>query len=160
MINNGQKLLSTLQQQAWLLWLNEYIRLITLLNKKNYLRDSAIYVNQSNKITFLKGQSKDIIHNEKLKEIYNLVFYPDKKDSIENRLILKDLNLNYQIFTELIGYENDKTIAARIAQKVAEHQALAKSKGTLDPTLQKAFYELFYWMNSNETHLSNTIHKL
>lgn len=37
MINNGQKLLSTLQQQAWLLWLNEYIRLITLLNKKTIL---------------------------------------------------------------------------------------------------------------------------
>ncbi len=149
MICNGQNLLSTMQQ-SWLSWLNEYIRLMTLLNKKEFLRDSKIYVNQDNKIVSLKGNYRDGIQNETLKEIFNLVFKLEEKEQLKNKLILKELNLDHAIFNELLTCENDKTIAVKIAQKVAEEQALAKSKGKLESTMQKAFYELFYWMNSNE----------
>jgi hypothetical protein len=60
MINNGQKLLSTLQQQAWLLWLNEYIRLITLLNKKNYLKIVQFMLINLTKLPFLKGNLRTL----------------------------------------------------------------------------------------------------
>ena len=150
MINNSPSLLTTMQLE-WVSWLNLYIELLAQLNKKEYLRNSYIYVNQSLNVTSLRGNYKDDIQNEKLKEIYNLVFYPDKKDSIQNKLILKTLNLKYQIFTDILSCEDDKTIAAKITQKVAEQQVLAKRSGALDPAIQKAFYELFYWMNSNET---------
>lgn len=150
MINNSQKLRSTMPQE-WLNWLNLYIELLALLNKKEYLRNSAIYMNQTMHITCLAGIYKDNIQNEKLKEIYNLVFYPEKKDSIQEKLILKNLNLNHQIFTDILSCEDDNTIAEKITLKVAEQQVLAKKNGTLAPAIQSAFYELFYWLNSNET---------
>lgn len=149
MINNSPSLLSPMKQ-TWVNWLNQYIQLLTLLNKKDYLRDNAIYVNQIMNVAPLNGNYKDCIQNEKLKEIYNQVYYPDNKDSIQRRLIFKGLNLNYPIFTDILSCEDDKTIAVKIAQKVAEQQVLSKKNGILDPAIQKAFYELFYWMNSNE----------
>ncbi len=137
-------------QQPWLNWLNDYIRLLALLGKKEYLRDSTIYVNQTYVITIQSGNYIDHIENEKLKDIFDLIFYPEKENSIRKRLLLKELDLSHPIFKELISYKDDKIVALEIAQKVAEQQALAKKNGTLNPSIQQAFYELFYWMNSNE----------
>lgn len=134
-----------------IVWLNKLIGLMVSLQKKEYLRDRIIYINQVYEMTAQAGHYIDLIEDEKLKYIYNLVFYPEKEDSIEKRLFLKELDLNHPIFKEFLSFKDDKAIATEIAQKVSEQQALAKKNGTLKPSIQKAFYELFYWMNSNET---------
>lgn len=139
----------------WIEWLNNYLKILVKLKKIDILKTNRIFVNQKNFITSLDKHYIDVTTDDKLKEIRNGFFEKDT-DHIENKLILRQLELRDEVFQDLINQYTDEMIAKDISDNVI--RTLAKERGNenkRDDKIQNNFNKLFYWIKANEDKAQN-----